>query len=349
LAKTVHHMKHSPTPSILPVLGAAVIALGAAFAQAANGWTLVWADEFAQADGSAPDPAKWVYDLGGGGWGNNELETYTNRRTNSWIEGGKLIIAARSETFTGSDNIQRNYTSARLKTQGKAAWTLGRMEARIKLPRGQGIWPAFWMLGTNITSAGWPTCGEIDILENIGREPYIVHGTVHGPDYSGGNAIGGGLTNAVPVADDFHLYAIEWEAARIRWFMDNRLYFTVTPANLPGGAQWVFDHPHFFILNVAVGGAWPGNPNGSTVFPQKMEVDYVRVYAATNAAMPALQIRKTPAQVEVVWPGEFPNARLSTTLGLGQPWQEIVHTGTRQQGMFVHPAAPGFYRLALHP
>jgi beta-glucanase (GH16 family) len=205
------------------------------------------------------------------------------------------------------------------------------------------------MLGTNITSAGWPTCGEIDIMENIGREPNVVHGTVHGPGYSGGNGIGGGVTNAAPVADDFHLYAIEWEAARIRWFMDNKLYFTLTPANLPGGAQWVFDHPHFFILNVAVGGAWPGNPDGTTVFPQQMEVDYVRVYAATNAAPPALQMRKTTTQVEVVWPGEFPNGRLLMTPGWGQPWQDVVLAGTRQQGSFVHPAAPGFYQLALLP
>jgi len=291
-------MKRSFVLGLLPVLGLAVIAVGASPAQAAEGWTLVWADEFEQADGSAPDSNKWVYDLGGKGWGNNELETYTNRRTNSWIEGGQLIIAAHHETYAGADGIKRNYTSARLKTQGRAAWTFGRMEARIKLPRGQGIWPAFWMLGTNISTARWPTCGEIDIMENIGREPNIVHGTVHGPGYSGGEGIGIGLTNAVPVADDFHLYAIEWEAARIRWFMDDQLFFTLTPADLPGGAQWVFDHPHYLILNLAVGGAWPGNPDDTTRFPQLMVVDYVRVYAATNAVTPAPGGRKTTAQVE---------------------------------------------------
>src|SRR5205085_8747101 len=135
---------------------------------------------------------------------------YTNRRANSWIEGGNLIIEARKENYTGGDGIARNYTSARLKTQGKHSWTYGRIEARMKLPRGQGIWPAFWMLGANVASAGWPDCGEIDIMENIGREPAIVHGTVHGPGYSGGGGIGGPYTlpNSKPVADDFHLFAI---------------------------------------------------------------------------------------------------------------------------------------------
>lgn len=272
---------------VLPVLCAAVLVAGASFAQAAKGWTLVWADEFEQADGSAPDSAKWVHDRGGKGWGNGELETYTDRRTNSWIEGGKLIIAARQESFTGADGIPRNYTSARLKTQGKAAWQYGRLEARIKLPRGQGIWPAFWMLGTNFPSAGWPVCGELDIMENIGREPLVVHGTVHGPGYSGDKGLSGAITNAIPLADDFHLFAVEWEPGRIRWLLDDKPYFTLTPANLPANAKWAFDHPHYFILNLAVGGHWPGNPDSSTVFPQRMEVDYVRVYEATNAASPA--------------------------------------------------------------
>jgi beta-glucanase (GH16 family) len=286
------------------VFVAATMVVGASLAQADNAWTLVWADEFEQADGAAPDSSKWVHDVGGNGWGNNELETYTSRRTNSWIEGGKLIIAARKEPFAGADGVQREYTSARLKTQGKTAWTFGRMEARIKLPRGQGMWPAFWMLGTNKPSAGWPTCGEIDIMENIGRESKIVHGTVHGPGYSGGNGIGGGLTNSAPWADDFHLYAIEWEAARIRWYMDDQLYFTLTPADLPAGSRWVFDRPHFILLNLAVGGDWPGTPDGTTVFPQRMEVDFVRVYAATKAAAWRQPIRRTTSHVEPLWPGE---------------------------------------------
>lgn len=346
----------NPFPS-LPALGACFPLLLAAClmpptpAPAANGWSLVWADEFDQPDGSAPDASKWVFDLGGGGWGNNELQTYTNRRENSRIEDGKLIIEARKETFTGSDNIRRDYTSARLKTLGKASWTLGRIEARIKLPRGQGIWPAFWTLGTNITTVGWPTCGEIDIMEHIGREPATVHGTIHGPGYSGGNGIGGGttLSNNAPVAAEFHLFAIEWEAARIQWFMDNRLYFTVTPARLPGGTNWVFNAPQFLLLNLAVGGGWPGNPDATTVFPQRMEVDFVRVYARTNTSGALLQIRPSEGQVEVAWPGEFPHGRLLTLASLNQPWREVPLLGARRQGWFVQPAEPGFYRLAWLP
>ncbi|MBI3853221.1 MAG: glycoside hydrolase family 16 protein [Verrucomicrobia bacterium] len=276
-------MKQVATRILRLCLVVAAACVLAAPAQTAGDWRLVWADEFQQADGSAPDPAKWVYDLGGGLWGNNELQIYTDRRVNSRIEGGKLIIEARRETLTGADGVKRNYTSARLKTLGKVSWTFGRMEARIKVPRGQGIWPAFWMLGTNITTVDWPACGEIDIMENIGREPLTIHGTIHGPGYSGGGGIGGAITNRVSVAGDFHLFAIEWEPALIRWFLDNKLYFTVTTTNLPAGAKWVFDHNHFLLLNVAVGGDWPGNPDASTSFPQRMEVDYVRVYAPTNA------------------------------------------------------------------
>lgn len=253
---------------------------------AADGWTLVWSDEFNQADGSAPDASKWVFDLGGGGWGNRELQTYTDRRVNSRIEQGRLVIEARKESFTGPDGIQRDYTSARLKTLGNAAWTFGRVEARLKVPRGHGLWPAFWMLGTNIHSAGWPSCGEIDIMENIGREPLVVHGTVHGPGYSGGGGIGGALTNSTALSDDFHVFAVEWDPARIRWFMDDRLYFTMTPTNLPAGKRWVFDHGHFVLVNVAIGGSWPGEPDHSTTFPQRMLVDYVRVYARTNSPSP---------------------------------------------------------------
>jgi beta-glucanase (GH16 family) len=248
-----------------------------AHAQALPGWTLVWSDEFAQAENSAPDPAKWGYDIGGGGWGNNELQYYTDRTKNARIEGGQLVIEALAENFGGSD-----YTSARLLTKNKASWTFGRIEARIKIPRGQGIWPAFWMLGTHIDAVGWPDCGEIDIMENIGSVPSKVHGTVHGPGYSGGSGIGGSyvLPGGAALADDFHVYAIEWQEDRIRWFIDGQQYFTLTPEDLPAGSAWVFNAPQFLILNVAVGGNWPQNPDSSTVFPQRMTVDYVRVYEA---------------------------------------------------------------------
>jgi len=245
----------------------------------AQNWTLVWSDEFTQPNGSAPDSTKWGYDVGGTGWGNNELEYYTSRTNNARIEGGQLVIEARKERYRG-----KNYTSARLLTKGKWSWTYGRIEARIKIPRGQGLWPALWMLGANADSVGWPTCGEIDIMENIGHEPGTVHGTLHGPGYSGSGGIGGSFASpgGAAFADDFHVFAVQWETSRIRWFVDNQPYFSVTPTNLPAGTHWVFDAPQFLLLNVAVGGSWPGKPGGTTIFPQRMLVDYVRIYAATN-------------------------------------------------------------------
>lgn len=264
---------------LLPVLLAAVRAAG-------PDWSLVWADEFDS--GTRPDPAKWVYDLGGGGWGNRELQTYTDRTNNIRIEAGSLVIEARAEQFTGTDGRTRDYTSARLKTKGKAAWTYGRIEARIQVPRGPGIWPAFWTLGTNQNSVGWPACGEIDIMEHIGREPTQVHGTIHGPGYSGGGGIGKAfaLPDGKTFADDFHVFAVEWEPNRLRWFVDGQQYFEVTPTNLPPGTKWVFDAPQFVLLNLAVGGNWPGAPDATTTFPQRMRVDYVRVYARTPVPAP---------------------------------------------------------------
>jgi beta-glucanase (GH16 family) len=243
-------------------------------------WNLVWRDEFDGPNGSGVDPTKWVTETGGSGWGNKELEYYTNRLLNAHIENGALVIKALQETYTGPDAVTRNYTSARLKTQGKFSLTYGRIEARLKIPYGQGIWPAFWMLGTDIGQVGWPACGEMDIMENIGREPSMVHGTIHGLGYSGGNGLGGSysLSNGRRFADDFHTFAIEWEPNVIRFYVDGLLYKTRTPADLPANSSWVFAHPFFILLNVAVGGSWPGNPDASTVFPQTMTVDYVRVY-----------------------------------------------------------------------
>jgi beta-glucanase (GH16 family) len=244
------------------------------------GWQLVWADEFTQANGTSPSSVNWNYDIGtgSGGWGNNELQYYTSRTNNVRIENDQLVIEAKAESYMGS-----SYTSARLKTQGKWSWTYGRMEARIKVPRTQGIWPAFWMLGTNIPSVGWPQCGEIDIMEHIGAEPKKVYGTIHGPGYSGGGGVGGSYTFVPDVADDFRVFAVEWETNVIRWYVDGINYFTATPANI-GGNTWVFNQPQFFLLNVAVGGNWPGNPDGTTILPQKMLVDYVRVYSRVATA-----------------------------------------------------------------
>jgi beta-glucanase (GH16 family) len=246
----------------------------------AGQWQLSWSDEFDGADGSRPDPSRWVYDLGGAGWGNQELETYTDRGENVRIEGGALVITARAEKFTGSDRVTRDYTSARLKTLGRFSQAYGRFEARLRIPRGQGLWPAFWMMGVDIDSRGWPDGGEIDVMENIGREPNTVHGTIHGPGYSGGDAIGMPFQSpdGTPFADAYHVYAVEWEPSEIRWYVDSHLYQTRKPSDLPAGTRWVFDHEMFLLLNVAVGGSWPGNPDQTTVFPQQMLVDYVRVY-----------------------------------------------------------------------
>jgi beta-glucanase (GH16 family) len=274
--------------------------LAASAQPAASAWKLVWSDEFNGPNGSAADASKWVSETGGGGWGNNELEYYTRRLENASQQDGNLVIKVMQEKFTGADGVTRNYTSARLKTQGKFSQTYGRFEARIKIPRGQGIWPAFWMLGNDIDKhslhkSGWPACGEIDIMENIGKEPALVHGTIHGPGYSGEHGISASFGLPVVLhsnqgfADDFHLYAVEWEPNVIRFYVDQNLYATRTPADLPKGAKWVYDRPFFLLLNVAVGGGWPGSPDATTVFPQTMLVDYVRVYEradspAANAA-----------------------------------------------------------------
>jgi beta-glucanase (GH16 family) len=242
-------------------------------------WVLSWSDEFNGANGSAPDATKWAFEQGGGGWGNGELETYTNRSQNAQVQDGNLVITAIKETYTGPDGNSREYTSARLTTKGLFSQSSGKFEARIKIPYGQGLWPAFWLLGNDISTNGWPTCGEIDIMENVGRYPATVYGTLHGPGYSGGNGISSSSSLATgKFADEFHVYGVEWEGTQIRFYLDGILSYTRTSADIPTGSVWVFDHPFFIILNVAVGGAWPGAPDGTTVFPQKMLVDYVRVY-----------------------------------------------------------------------
>jgi beta-glucanase (GH16 family) len=244
-----------------------------------SSYVLTWSDEFSAANGSLPDSSKWVMETGGSGWGNNELETYTNRTQNVHIHDGNLMITAAKETYTGTDGVTKQYTSARLKTARLFEQKYGRFEARIQIPQGQGMWPAFWMLGSNVDKVGWPDCGEIDIMENIGKEPDKAHGSMHGPGYSGGNSLTGTLTlPSGKFADGFHLFAVEWEPSVVRFYVDSNLYETRTPADLPSGSTWVFDHPFFVLLNVAVGGDWPGSPDNTTVFPQNMLVDYVRVY-----------------------------------------------------------------------
>ncbi|MDF7798281.1 glycoside hydrolase family 16 protein [Pontiellaceae bacterium B1224] len=257
-----------------------------ASAQEIPGWTLVWQDEFTQANGTPPNSANWGYDTGGGGWGNSELQVYTTSTNNARIENNQLVIEAR-ETSSG------NYTSARLLTKNKWAWTYGRMEARIKVPYGQGIWPAFWMLGADYDSVGWPNCGEIDIMEHIGSKPQTVFGTIHGPGYSGDDSFGASIKIVPDITDDFHVFTVEWEADSIRWYMDGILYNIATPSNVAPD-DWVFDHPFFFLLNLAVGGQWPGYPDSTTVFPQQMLVDYVRVYSLGDPPAPGTNLFENP-------------------------------------------------------
>ena len=243
---------------------------------------LVFADEFNGASGSSIDSTKWTMQTGGNGWGNKELQFYTDSRENAYLDGkGRLVIKTIILDLPLSYKCwygQCKYTSARLMTKNKFDQKYGRFEARIKIPRGIGMWPAFWMLGNNIDKVHWPQCGEIDIMENIGREPSTVHGTIHGPGYSGANGIGAPyalLKNRV-FADDFHVYSTVWTEDQINFYVDAHLYKRVTRKDLPG--QWVYDHPFFMILNLAVGGNWGGPPDDATVFPQTMIVDYVRVY-----------------------------------------------------------------------
>ncbi|MBV8810206.1 MAG: glycoside hydrolase family 16 protein [Acidobacteriaceae bacterium] len=244
----------------------------------AENWTLVWSDEFNGAAHTPPNPSKWTYDLGAGGWGNQELETYTKDPQNISEDGeGHLVIRAIRNSSGG-------YTSARIKTAGRFAVKYGKVAARMKIPSGQGLWPAFWMLGDDIEAVEWPQCGEIDVMENIGKEPGIVHGTIHGPGYSGSKGIGHpySLPDGRPFAGDFHVYAVEWAPDSITFLVDDHPYFTVTPASLPQGTRWVYDHSFFLLLNLAVGGGWPGNPDTTTQFPQSLVVDWVHVWQRSD-------------------------------------------------------------------
>jgi beta-glucanase (GH16 family) len=209
---------------------------------------------------------------------NGELEYYTDRPANVALDGnGNLLITANQESYMGS-----NYTSGRINTSGKFEQAYGRFETRMKLPFGQGLWPAFWLLGNNIATDPWPGCGEIDIMEEVGRDPTHSNGFLHGPGYSGSNHLGGQYTLAAGFSDDFHVFATEWETGVLRFYVDGNLFNTTTTADLAARdptLMWVFDHPYFIILNVAVGGGYPGNPDNTTTFPQLMTVDYVRVYS----------------------------------------------------------------------
>src|SRR4051794_9108446 len=236
-----------------------------------------FADEFNAPAGTPVDGSKWNMETGDN-VNNHERQYYTNSTSNAVQDGqGNLVITARREN-PGNYNCwygRCEYTSARLNTSGKFTQAYGHFETRLKMSRGQGMWPAFWLLGNNIGSVGWPQSGEIDIMENVGFEPSTVHGTIHGPGYSGSGGIGAGYSGPV-FADGFHTFALDWSPNRLVWSVDGNVYQTRTPADL-GGRQWVFDHGFFVILNLAVGGYWPGDPNASTPKPNTLTVDYVRV------------------------------------------------------------------------
>jgi beta-glucanase (GH16 family) len=239
-------------------------------------WVLSWADAFDGPAGAPPDPAHWTPDVGGDGWGNEQLEFNTGRTENAALDGeGRLVIRALREAYQGNA-----FTSARITSLDKVEVGPARVEARIRVPEGDGIWPAFWMLGANFPEVGWPACGEVDILEVRGDQPETVHTTVHGPGYSGGdgitaatNLLGGGT-----YADGFHDYAVDIDPDHIVWWVDGERAHTVRPGDLPAGGAWVFDGPMFLVLNVAVGGTFLSPPTDETPFPAEMVVDHVRVY-----------------------------------------------------------------------
>jgi beta-glucosidase len=306
----------------------------------------VWSDEFNGAAGTAPDPAKWDFDLGGGGWGNGELEVYTNSIANAFQDGnGNLVIRVLKDA-------QGNYTSARLQTGAPGAstkttdgnWQYGRIEARIKLPFGKGVWPAFWMLGENISTVSWPTCGEVDIMENFGtlnNNATVNNGTAHGPGYSGASGLGAPYTLPFgeTVYDDYHVYALEWSPDSMVWYVDGASYHTVTPASLPAGTKWVFNAPFFLLLNLAIGGptTFLGTPDSSVTFPQDLLVDYVRVYQATTI----------PTTTPVITPGRVVNAASylgaispgSLTTVYGNNLAEGEHSPLNADGSFPTSAA----------
>nr|WP_297542991.1 glycoside hydrolase family 16 protein [Amycolatopsis sp.] len=242
-------------------------------------------EDFDGPAGSGVDLSKWHFETGDNA-NNHEREWYTSGTDNAALDGqGNLVITAKKEN-PGNYNCWYGpcaYTSARLSTAGQFTQAYGHFEARMKIPRGQGMWPAFWLLGDNIGDVGWPGSGEVDIMENVGNEPNTVHGTIHGPGYSGANGIGAAY-NGPTFADDFHTYAVDWAPDSISWSVDGNVYETRTPADVNGN-QWVFDHPFYIILNLAVGGDWPGDPNDSTSFPQQLVVDYMHVTTSDGGSL----------------------------------------------------------------
>ncbi len=241
-----------------------------------SSWKLVWSDEFNGSQGAPPDPNKWTPEIGGEGWGNQQLEYDTNNK-NAYQDGqGHLVLEARKND---AEKYQCwygtcQYTSAFITTSSHFNFTYGLLEASIKIPSGQGIWSAFWLLGNNCATVGWPTCGEIDVMENVGNVPDLIYGTAHGPGSFGGTY----KLQHGAFSDNFHVFALQWDPSHLYFFIDGINYYTVDRTTLTNKAYWVYDHPFSIILNAPVGGVWPGSPDSTTVFPQKMYVSYLRLY-----------------------------------------------------------------------
>jgi beta-glucanase (GH16 family) len=242
---------------------------------------LVFSDEFTGPAGASVDASKWVQDVGAWGYTDKELQTYTDGTANASLDGaGHLVIVARRQTATGPDGRARRYTSARIETAGKFSLTYGRIEARMQIPAGTGLWPAFWMLGDNITTVGWPACGEIDVTEVIGQNPFTSYGTLHGPIAGGpaDYAFQHQLTSGSSLASGFHTYGVVWSPGSITWTLDGHPYATIARSQLPPNWGWVYDHAFHLVLDLAVGGTWPGAPTSGTQFPARLVVDWVRAY-----------------------------------------------------------------------
>ena len=265
---------------------AALLCIGSstAIAQAYPGEHLVWSDEFS-GPSAVPNPANWTYDVGGGGWYNTELETYcaptTNKPPCDPAQPSELVADGYLHII-GRRNAAGDWTSARMISKGLQSFQYGRIEARIKIPAGAGVWPAFWMLGDDSSTNYWPACGELDIMENVGQEPSTIHGSIHGPGFIG-EKIGGGfqLAGGATFAAAFHNFGMIWSPGKVQYYVDDPAhpYASFTRADLPAGSTWPFDNGRFyFLLNLAIGGSWPGPPTAATASPAEMLVDYVRVY-----------------------------------------------------------------------
>jgi beta-glucanase (GH16 family) len=283
----------------LVVLGALLVAPAGELAPEGSGdgrggvGSLIWADEFNGPRGRHPDARKWSFETGYG-WGDRELQSYTGRPANVALDGrGHLSITARRERYTGSDGRTAGYTSARINSRSKFEFAYGRIDARIRVPRGRGLLPAFWALGSNLDRVGWPAAGEIDIMEVNGREPFTAHGTLHGPrrgprDY----ALGASRRLSVPLARGFHVYGISWSPGRVVFRLDGAVYGVQRRSALPAGSAWSFDHPFFLLFTLAVGPRWLGPPDARTRLPARMVVDWVRVRSGPTTFCPTVRARE---------------------------------------------------------